>query len=322
MKKLTLLFTLLFASLGFGQTLMVTTTLSAANTNSSAQKLVVTSATGINAPSTTDNTKATFLYVDRELLYVTAVSGTTVTVVRGQEGTVGTTHASGAVVFVIPAYLSTSQGGPVGSPGGAGGSCTRTNELLLPRLNYSTGIISDCLGGQWVSGDASQTTRYSGKILYAPNPGGTIYTSLNSTGTTLAATTMYCTEIQLPYSRYMTGLAPLLGTVGGTDKHLVVLYDSSGNLLANSAVAGATAGTASTYEQIAFTVPFYAVGPADYFACMQTNGTTATVRMLVTSVEDGFLTKGITGQTFGTIPATITVPTTFTTAVGPYWQLY
>jgi hypothetical protein len=43
------------------------------------------------------------------------------------------------------------------------------------------------------------------------------------------------------------------------------------------------------------------VGPAQYFACFQTNGTTDTARMLVTSVTDFTLTKGQTSGTFGAV---------------------
>ena len=92
--------------------------------------------------------------------------------------------------------------------------------------------------------------------------------------------------------------------------------------MTNDSSDEATAGTASTYEEIPFTASYYAVGPAQYFGCLQTNGTTATVRMLVTSTQQQRLTKGITAMTFATIPATITVPTTFTTAVGPYEEFY
>lgn len=335
---LSLLAVLCLGSFVSAQTILNNTTLSAsvpntvssASTSGSMTTVSVTSATGISAPAantglnlaTATSGGQSYLYVDRELMDVRGVSGTTITVVRGAAGTAAASHANGAVVFVVPAaYIW-------GATGGAGfaqlpqGSCTRTSEIYLPRIQFNTGIISDCLGGQWVQGDSMQTTRTSGAAIYAPNPGGTIYTSLNSTGTVLAATTMYCTEIQLPYSKYATGLKFLLGTVGATDKHISVLYDSSGNLLANSATAGTTAGTASTYEALPFTAPYYMVGPAQYFGCVQTNGTTATMRMLVTSTQDSFLTKGVTGQTFGTIPATITVPTTFTTAVGPYEEVY
>jgi hypothetical protein len=133
---------------------------------------------------------------------------------------------------------------------------------------------------------------------------------------------MYCSEIDLPANKLVTGLGVLNGTTVGTDNHLVALYDATGNLIANSAVAGVVAASASTYQTIAFTTSYYLVGPAQYFGCLQTNGTTATVRMIVTGTQDTFLTKGVTSITFGTIPATITVPTTFTTAVGPYLEWY
>ena len=347
-KKLALLFAFLLALVPFAgaQTLLVNTTLSSAaqgmgsvngaTPTGNMSIISVASATGISAPapntSFTSGLPATsdaqsYLFVDRELMQVKAVSGTTITVIRGFAGTGAASHASGAVVFVVPsaaigAWSGSGFEAAAQSPSTPQGSCTRSNELYLPRISFSSGIISDCVGGQWVNGDALQTTRGSGNVLYNPQPGAVLYTAINSTGTVPAATTMYCTEIDMPFSKLATGLADLLGTVGATDKHIVVLYDSSGNLLANSAVAGTTAGTASTYEKIPFTSPYYIVGPAVYFGCLQTNGTTATVRMLITSVQDGYLTKGVTGQTFGTIPATITVPTTFTTAVGPYWQVY
>ncbi len=106
----------------------------------------------------------------------------------------------------------------------------------------------------------------------------------------------------------------------GTDKHLVALLDSAGNVLATSALAGATSSGASTFQTYAFTSQYFAVGPAQYFACMQSNGTTDNIRMIPTGTQDTYLTTSKTGS-FGTIP-TITVPTTFTTAVGPYSFLY
>lgn len=338
-------FGLLLSASAFGQTIVATTTLSAAVPGGQSASVTgltgqfgivqVASATGISAPApntglvqafATSNAQ-TLLYVDRELMEVRNVSGTTITVVRGVGSTAATSHASGALVFVVPtANNPWLDGGFAGNVQQVpAGSCTRANELYLPRIQFSTGIISDCIGGQWVNGDAMQTTRASSSTLGSmmlPNPGGTAYTSLNTNGTTLAATTMYCTELDLPFNKYISGLAVLNGTVVGTDNHLVVLYDASGNLLANSATAGVLAASASEYQKISFTAPYYAVGPATYFGCLQTNGTTATVRMLVTQTQDTFLTKGVTSITFGTIPATITVPTTFTTAVGPYFAAF
>jgi hypothetical protein len=321
------------------QTILSTTTLSAAVPNSVSSALTtgnqsivtVASATGISAPApNTSNTygvassdASTYLYVDRELMQVKGVSGTTLTVIRGIGSTSAQSHASGALVFVVPSAAVAGYGGvDYGMvPAVPAGSCTRTNELFLPRIQFISGLISDCLGGQWVNGDALQTTRVHSKSIYAPNPGGTIYTSLNSTGTAPVSGTLFCTEIQLPYSKLATGLSVLNGTVVGTDNHLVALYDGTGNLLANSATAGALAASASEYQNISFTAPYFMVGPAQYFGCVQSNGTTATVRMLVTQVQDNFLTKSIAG-TFGTVPATITVPTTFTTAVGPYFAIF
>lgn len=328
-----------FASALHAQTLLITTTLASAtgNTTSSAlttgnlSMIALTSATGVLAPTpnggnvATISTSggATYLYVDRELMQVVAVSGTTITVIRGIGSTAAASHASGALVFVVPAAaVANWSGGNYGAaPGVPEGSCTRTAEPYLPRIQFGSGIFSDCLAGQWYNGDALQTARVTSKVVYAPNPGGTIYTSLNSTGTAPVAGTLFCTEIQLPYSKLLTGLAVLNGTVVGTDNHLVALYDGGMNLLANSAAAGVLAATASNYQQISFTAPYYAVGPAQYFGCVQSNGTTATVRMLVTQVQDQYLTTSKTG-TFGTIPATITAPTTFTTAVGPYLGLF
>lgn len=292
----------------FGQTIVPTTTLSTAVTTTGGTTVVVASATNITANNT-------YLYVDGEYMAVNAVNSTTLTVTRGYNSTRSATHASGALVWYGPStYFQWAS--PVGYPAG---SCTRTGNIL-PWIDVNNSVISDCLGGVWVNGVNSNPNQFT--VVYAPQPGAVIYTGINTNGTTLAATTMYCTEIDLERSKLATGLAFLLGTTGATDKHISVLYDATGNLLANSATAGTTAGTASTYETLPFTTKYYMVGPAKYYGCLQTNGTTATVRMLITSVQDGYTTKGVTGQTFGTIPATITAPTTFTTAVGPYEQVY
>ncbi len=110
-------------------------------------------------------------------------------------------------------------------------------------------------------------------------------------------------------------------TVTGNARY-AILYDSAGTALANSALAGQASATASVYETYAFTSKFYVVGPARYFGCLQDNAVNSTtVRMAVTGQADQEWTKGQTGATFGTVPA-LTVPTTFTTAVGPFTGLY
>lgn len=307
---------LLCSDLANAQTILTNTTLSAALTTTNGKFITVASATGITAPVTSDPTKQTFLWVDKELMEVQAVSGTTITVLRGAHGTGASTHANAAFVFVIPAFKATFFGVL------PNGSCTRTNELLLPRIHYPSGIISDCLGGQWINGDASQTTRKLNNLFRLPDPGATALTALETAGTAPSANTeQYCTEFEIPYSMILTGMAVLNGTTVGTDKHLYILYDASGNVLANTATAGTTTAGASTYQKINFTAPFYAVGPARYFGCTQTNGTTDTIRHAITAVNDNVLGGAVTGQTFGTVAA-VTLPSTFTTAKAPYLAIF
>lgn len=300
----------------WGQTILTNTTLSAAVADAAVQTVVVASATNVNAPSTSDYTKATYLYVDREAMEVKAVSSTTITVIRGVNGTTAVPHVSAAFVFVIPEYLSTNFGII------PQGSCTRANEVVLPRVNMPSGIVSDCNGGQWIQGDALQTQRAVGPLIIPPI-GNVLYTGVETNGTAAGASTeMYCEEVDIPYSKVLTGLALLNGTTATTDNHNVELYDAGGKLLANSAAAGAVASGASAWQKYNFTSPFYAVGPAQYFGCFTANGTTATVRHTITSANDVFFAGKITGLAFGTIASSITVPSTFTTALGPYLQLY
>src|SRR5271155_5704055 len=115
-KKLTILFAVLlgFASIAGAQTILLNTTLSVAAqgvgsvngaTPTGNQSVIsVTSATGISGPAANTSLTSgvfatseaqTYLYVDRELMEVKAVSGTTILVIRGQGGTGGVSHASG-----------------------------------------------------------------------------------------------------------------------------------------------------------------------------------------------------------------------------------
>lgn len=305
MKKLISLAALSVFALS-AQTVLLPTTLSSAVSDSSGKTIVVASATNF--------VQFNVAYVDHELMDIQAVNGTTITVRRGAGGTNASPHASGALVWVGTPNQFFAR--PV--PEEKAGSCTRGNELVLPYINVNTGVISDCLGGYWVNGVNNILSPFH---VVAPPTAGTIYTSLNTNGTTVSNTTLYCTEVNLAANKLLTGIALLNGTTVGADKQYVILYDSAGNKLANSALAGTTTANASTYQQRAFTSKYYAVGPAQYFACFQSDTGTDSVRMAITSVNDQILTKGQTGATFGTIPA-LTVPTTFTSAVGPYVYLY
>lgn len=289
----------------------------------------VASATGITAPtlnnpqSPSASTGATILYVDREAMDVTSVSGTTVCAVRGVDSTAARSHASSAIVAIIPAYLDTYSGTPYGTPPAVpSGSCTRTKELILPRIQFVSGIVTDCLNGQWVNGATFGTQRPMPPLI-SPPIGATLQTAIDTNGQAIPASTdEVCTQIYLPASKYLTGLALLNGTTVGTNKWLYILRDAGGAVLANTAVAGTTTAGASTFQQIAFTAPYFAVGPAIYYGCLQANGTTDTYRAVLTAANNGLNAGAITGQTFGTIVNPVTVPTTFTTADGGYWEFY
>ncbi|MFC5861088.1 hypothetical protein ACFPT7_02155 [Acidicapsa dinghuensis] len=331
-------FLVVLASIGNAQTILLTTTLSSAvgNTVSSALTtgnmgvISLASATGVSGPMPNTGNVAglatsnasTYLYVDRELMQVESVNGTFITVARGVGSTSAASHASGALVFVIPAPAVAYWSGGSLQQNARQGSCSRTQEIYLPIIQFSSGIITDCQGGQYVNGDTSQTTRGTFYRLEAPTIGAVSNAAVIGTNSTAVAAELYCTEVRMPYSRLLTGYAPHIGTTGGTDKWIVALYDSGGNLLANSALAGTTVGSGNAWQATAFTSPYYAVGPSQYYACLMSNGTTATIDTVTTGKDDNILTfKSASAGTFGTLP-NFTAPTAFNSVSGAYGYLY
>lgn len=306
----TMLFLLAAAAGLAAQPAVPFTTLSAA---------VTTAQNTITVASTTNFQVGYTVVVDFESMFVSSVNTTSgvVNVTRNFGGTRRVAHVSGAVAWVGPAsYFYNNTPVP-------GSSCTPSAEKAAPAIAPVQQTISLCSGspGQWVVGNLPSP--YPKYRVAAPEPGATAYTAINTNGTVLGATTLYCTEAFLPTSKLLTGIAVLNGTTVGTDNHLVILYAASGGTaIANSTTAGSLSASASAYQTFAFTGgQVYVPGPADYFACLQSNGSTDNVRMAVTGVNDNLLTKGQTSSTFGTIP-TLVAPTAFTTAVGPYFILY
>lgn len=122
----------------------------------------------------------------------------------------------------------------------------------------------------------------------------------------------------------ITGVQVLVGSVGGTDSWIVELHDSTGVLVATSATAGTTAGTAGTWQQIAFTSPV-TLSPGAYYIAVQSNGTTAHPAVYnfpvpVAQTQSIMNTGSVTGV-FGT-SANFTPATTYTAALGPVTLLY
>lgn len=301
---------LLVASLSFGQTIIPFTTLTAAITSTNSQSNVfrLASTSGITANST-------MLYIDGEADFVNAVTSTTVSVTRGQPTSRVSTHANGAVVWYGPPSYFYFQN-PVGYPNG---SCTRTQSSVLPYIDIDNSVISDCLGGVWVNG---VNAPLSPTVVFAPSPGGSVLTGVG-TSTATTNTSMYCVEADLPFNKLLTGLELLQGTVAGNGNRNAILYDASGNLLAYSASTATSSGNESQYAPYAFTAKYFAVGPARYWACSQASNSSDTLNLIVTADGNaGLLTQIYTGQTFGTIPSTITPSVAYTTGQGPYAAFY
>lgn len=134
-------FLLLVAALGiataspaFAQTTVSSTTLSAAVT-SSQSTFTVASATGIDVGD--------LMFVDREFVRVTAISGTTITVRRGQEGSAARAHGSGAILYHGPSNnFSRDDVAP-------GSACTASDEAYLPRIVIPSGRIYQCSASVW-----------------------------------------------------------------------------------------------------------------------------------------------------------------------------
>lgn len=140
-------------------------------------------------------------------------------------------------------------------------------------------------------------------------------TTTTGTDTTPVITEEYVAEVFVPMNALLTGVSVLNGSaVSGN--YTVILYDSNGGIVANSA-STAQSGTAA-YQKVPFASTYLAKGPAKYFIGIQIDNTTARIR---THILGNFGASKKTSQTYGTLTA-LTVHTTFTTGVGPIADTY
>lgn len=156
--------------------------------------------------------------------------------------------------------------------------------------------------------------------------GSAALTGYETNGATQTAGTFNISEIYVPHWNTWAGAGWLNGTTVGTNNGMVALWGSDGTLIANSAVAGAVTANASVMQNAAFvnsagTATPVTLPPGRYFIGVALNGATDTIRHVLAANGSNVICTSVAG-TFGTVPATITVPTTFTTAVAPICQLY
>lgn len=142
----------------------------------------------------------------------------------------------------------------------------------------------------------------------------------NGLDKTMVAGTRYYSSILIGFPALLTGISVKVGSVGGTDNWIFELHGPTGLLLATTATAGTTAGTANTWQQIAFTSTYNLTAPGTYYLAIQSNGTTAKFDSLNAPTSSGVVTGSAAG-TFGT-GASITPPTTYTANLGPKALVY
>lgn len=192
--------------------------------------------------------------------------------------------------------LGTGQINLGGGSGAVDASISRTGANAIATASGDTFAAQ---GGILPYGNAVFTaTRAAFPVgQFAP----TLTTGTDSTPT---AGTVYFGALYLPVNYTCTGIGYLIGSVGGTDSAIVALYDSTGAVVANSALAGTTVGTTATVQEIAFTATYAAKGPGLYYVSISTNGNTCRLRLSVASGVRGGSAAGV----FGTLDA-ITPPT-------------
>jgi len=130
------------------QTYLTATTLNGAITSTSATTLTLTSASTV--------TTTTLLFVDRELMRVTAINGTTISVIRGAGGTRADTHATSANVLIVHPEAVVN-GFANEEPAG---SCTAANYPYLPLVDVGSGFLWSCRSGVWKA-TSSQPVTYN-----------------------------------------------------------------------------------------------------------------------------------------------------------------
>lgn len=125
---------------------MAQTTLSAGITTTTGTSVSVTSATGI-APGN-------YIQVDSEIMDITAISGTTSTVTRGQLGTTAATHTNGDTVQEIEDWLFLSVAAN-GNAKNSGGTTLCTGSCLYNYSVLGAGTTGTATAGITASGGTS-----------------------------------------------------------------------------------------------------------------------------------------------------------------------
>ncbi len=198
----------------------------------------------------------------------------------------------------------------------------KTSGSYVAKLTLTSGGNMTVAGTSTLTGAATLTggiaTSAATKTIFSTwNPGAVA----NATSATPSATVVYMSEIFVPHNETITGIAVLNAATVGTNKWIFALFDSTGAVVANTALAGVTTSGASVFQKIAFTGTYAAKGPKTYWIGAYMNGTTDRYYAIPTLGQMDGLAGSVSAQTFGTV-ASVTLPTSFTADVAPVAYVY
>lgn len=212
----------------YAQTTINTTTLATAVTSVSATSVAVASASTIAVGQQ--------LYIDKEVMVVTAINGTQLTVTRGMAGTASAKHASGRVVYSGPAnyFVQTS-------PSGA---CVLADQVYYPVINTTTGQFFNCSAS---GTGAASTYVWKGVAFDSFEYVGWPRTPVSNANYQMKSTDVVVSLTSLSNS----GKTVWLPTLTGQPARMLIIRDESGaansfTITVSGTINGSTSNTITT----------------------------------------------------------------------------
>ena len=204
------------------------------------------------------------------------------------------------------------------------------NGYLQPGQRVADQMETNFQAGVAVNG---QLNVAGGQLICSNVPIGSVALASMGTNTTDIAGQLWITEIMVPYNRIVKNVSILSGGTATTDNWIAAIYDSYGILIAFAGLAsGQVLSGANTWQTQAITSVYargtahatpssqvQLFGPQQYFVALQGNGTAAGAFQTVPAPYQ--ICAGVLAGTFGSVPITITPPTTFTAAKAPFVYL-
>lgn len=273
-------------------------------------KFNVTAASGNTAIAGTLNSVGN-LSVATNKFTVAAASGNTVAA--------GTVESDGDFSVATNKFNVTAASGNTAIAGTAnvvGNFSVATNKFTVAAASGNS-VVAGTLGVTGVTTPTGGIAPYSATAVFS-NFGSDwkAGTFAGNTSATPGNTTVYLTQVRIPYNVTLTGVNVTNAATCGTNKWIVALFNSAGVAVANSALAGTLCSGASGYQAIPFTGTYAAVGPGTYWIGLYADGATDRYYAIPAVGKIGGLAGSVGTQVFGTV-ATVALPTTFTADVGP-----